>query len=133
LGKLQSFPILVRPELLTESRWPYGSTPKCLKSSGYERFKIHSQGTSEELDRLEASLASGHEIACFFCEVPSNPLCATPDLDRIRSLADRYQFPVVCDETIGTFVGVDVLPYVDIVVTSLTKLFSGGSNVMGGR
>jgi cystathionine gamma-synthase len=104
LGKLQSFPILVRPELLTESRWPYGSTPKCLKSSGYERFKIHSQGTSEELDRLEASLASGHEIACFFC-----------------------------DETIGTFVGVDVLPYVDIVVTSLTKLFSGGSNVMGGR
>ena len=28
---------------------------------------------------------------------------------------------------------VEVLPYADIVVSSLTKVFSGASNVMGGR
>jgi len=112
--------------------WPYGSTPKCVQRSGYGRFAFYSQGTSEELDQLELSLAAGRRIACLFCEVPSNPGCATPDLCRIRRLADQYHFAVVCDETIGTFFNVDVLPYVDVVITSLTKMFSGACNVMGG-
>ena len=118
---------------LTSTRWPYGSTPKAVRESGYDRFTFYSQGTSEELDQLELSLASGRSIACLFCEIPSNPLCATPNLHRIRSLADQYHFAVVCDDTIGTFVNVDVLPYADVVVTSLTKMFSGACNVMGGR
>ncbi|GIZ36589.1 hypothetical protein CKM354_000005900 [Cercospora kikuchii] len=112
--------------------WPYGSTPKCVNLSGYERFTFYSQGTSKELDVLEAKLQSGSRIACLFCEVPSNPLCAIPDLYRIRNLADVYDFVVVCDETIGTFVNVDVLLLVDVLITSLTKLFSGACNVMGG-
>lgn len=78
-------------------------------------------------------LASGAQIQALFCELPSNPLLHTPDLHRIRKLADEYGFCVVCDETIGTFINVDILPYVDVVITSLSKLFSGGSNVMGGR
>lgn len=57
----------------------------------------------------------------------------TPDLHRIRQLADQYGFCVVFDEILGTYINVDVLPYVDVVITSLTKIFSGGSNVMGGR
>jgi len=118
---------------LTGTRWPYGSTPKAVRESGYARFMFHSQGSSEELDRLASSLASGHSIACLFCEIPSNPLCATPDLRRIRDLADQYRFAVICDDTIGTFVNVDVLPYADAVITSLTKIFSGACNVMGGR
>jgi cystathionine gamma-synthase len=57
----------------------------------------------------------------------------SPDLARIRSLADKYDFGVVIDETIGNFLNVNVLPYADVVVSSLTKVFSGDSNVMGGR
>lgn len=68
-----------------------------------------------------------------FCELPSNPQLNSPDLVRIRELADQYSFIVACDETLGTFVNVDVLPFVDIVMTSLTKIFSGKSDVMGGR
>ncbi|KAL8831681.1 MAG: hypothetical protein Q9191_000726 [Dirinaria sp. TL-2023a] len=83
-------------------------------------------------NQLESSLASGRSITCLFCEIPSNPLLATPDLHRIRSLADQYHFTVVCDETIGTFINVDVMPYVDVLVASLTKAFSGACNVMGG-
>ena len=36
------------------------------------------------------------------------------------------------DETVGNFLNVSVLPYADVVVSSLTKVFSGDSNVMGG-
>ncbi|KAI4165062.1 MAG: hypothetical protein LQ342_001339 [Letrouitia transgressa] len=61
-----------------------------------------------------------------------NPLLKSPDLQRIRSLADRFDFAVVVDETIGNFVNVQVLSYADAVVSSLTKVFSGDSNVMGG-
>ena len=56
----------------------------------------------------------------------------TPDLRRIRSLADEYDFMVVCDDTIGTFFNIDILAEVDILCTSLTKMFSGACNVMGG-
>ena len=68
-----------------------------------------------------------------FCEFPGNPLLKTPDLGRIRKLANQYDFAVVVDETIGNFLNVNILPAADIVVSSLTKIFSGDSNVMGGR
>ncbi|KAJ5112957.1 hypothetical protein N7456_001491 [Penicillium angulare] len=112
--------------------WPYAETPKCVGNSGYERFTIYSQGTTDELDQLEASLALGSRIRVLFCEVPSNPRLRTPDLHRIRSLAAQYDFVVVCDETLGTFVNVDILPYVDVAITSLTKIFNGAGNAMGG-
>ena len=38
----------------------------------------------------------------------------------------------MCDDTVGTFVNVDILAEVDILCTSLTKMFSGACNVMGG-
>lgn len=68
-----------------------------------------------------------------FTEFPSNPLLRSANLPRLRGLADKYDFLVVIDETIGNFVNVEVLPYADMVVSSLTKVFSGASNVMGGR
>lgn len=53
-------------------------------------------------------------------------------MSRLRTLADKYDFILVCDDTVGTFVNVDVLSQVDILCTSLTKMFSGACNVMGG-
>ena len=73
------------------------------------------------------------ETKVIYVETPSNPLLKTPDLQTIRRLADTYDFAVVIDETIGNFINVHVLPYADIVVSSLSKIFSGDSNVMGGR
>ena len=72
-------------------------------------------------------------ILALFTEFPSNPLLRSANLPRLRALADKYDFLIVIDETIGNFVNVEVLPYADIVVSSLTKIFSGASNVMGGR
>ena len=70
---------------------------------------------------------------CLITEFPSNPLLRSPNLQRLRDLADKYEFLVIVDETIGNFVNVEVMPYADIVVNSLTKVFSGDANVMGGR
>ena len=82
---------------------------------------------------MEAKLKSGERILSLFCEVPSNPLLKSPDLKRLRQLADEYNFIIVVDETLGNFSNVNVLQHADMVVSSLTKVFSGDSNVMGGR
>ncbi|KAJ9303271.1 hypothetical protein DTO271G3_645 [Paecilomyces variotii] len=112
--------------------WPYAETVKCVERSGWGNVILYGKGTDADLDNLEKRLENGERIQLLFCELPSNPQLASPDLNRIRELADRYKFVVACDETLGTFVNVNILPLVDIAMTSLTKIFSGASDVMGG-
>ena len=82
---------------------------------------------------MQLESKSGPAALSLFTEFPSNPLLRSADLPRIRELADKYDFLVVVDETIGNFMNVEVLKYADIVVSSLTKIFSGAANCMGGR
>ncbi|AOA62467.1 Cystathionine gamma-synthase [Komagataella phaffii CBS 7435] len=111
--------------------FPYVDTLNILKKFG-PGVHFYGLGDDSSLDELEQQLASGLKISSLFCECPSNPLLKTPDLLRVKSLAQRYDFLVVVDETIGNFLNIHVLPYADMVVSSLTKVFSGASNVMGG-
>jgi cystathionine gamma-synthase len=121
------------PVSMAESRrFPYIDTLKMLEKFGPGCI-FYGFGNQEDLDDLEARLKGGERILGLFCEFPGNPLLNSPDLARIRQLADEYDFMVVVDESIGNFLNVNVLPYADVIVSSLTKLFSGDSNVMGGR
>ncbi|KAH9904600.1 PLP-dependent transferase [Xylariomycetidae sp. FL2044] len=111
--------------------FPYVDTLKILQKFGPGAV-FYGNGSSADLDDLESRLRNGEKFLGLFCEFPGNPLLSCPDLTRIRKLADTYDFAVVVDETVGTFVNVNVLPFADIVVSSLTKIFSGDANVMGG-
>lgn len=82
---------------------------------------------------LKSSRDAGTPIHALFCEFPSNPLLRTPPLLKLRALADEYDFLIVVDETIGSFANVEILPLADILVSSLSKVFSGETNVLGGR
>ncbi|KAL2016534.1 hypothetical protein VTK56DRAFT_3428 [Thermocarpiscus australiensis] len=88
------------------------------------------------MEALEAYLAAereaGRKVAYVFAEFPSNPILVSVDLRRLREVADKYDVPVVIDDTIGSFCNIDILPLVDVLVTSLTKSLSGYANVMGG-
>ena len=111
--------------------FPYVDTLKILEKWGPGAL-FYGHGTSSDLDDLESRLQSGERYLALFTEFPSNPLLRTPDLTRIRALADQYHFAVIVDETCSNFVNVDVLRAADVVVSSLTKIFSGDCNVMGG-
>lgn len=113
------------------ARFPYIDTLKILEKWG-PGCLFYGHGAAADLDDLEKRCEAGEKFLAIFCEFPGNPLLATPDLRRIRALADRYDFAVVVDETIGNFVNVHILPYADVVVSSLTKVFTGECNVMGG-
>ncbi|KAF7355568.1 Pyridoxal phosphate-dependent transferase [Mycena sanguinolenta] len=90
-------------------------------------------GVMDKLDAyLQSEAEAGRKVSYIFVEFPSNPLLVSVDLKRLRSLADQYNIIVAIDITIGSFCNVDVLPVADVVVSSLTKSFSGYADVMGG-
>ncbi|KAH3681371.1 hypothetical protein WICPIJ_007640 [Wickerhamomyces pijperi] len=111
--------------------FPYVDTLNILKKFG-PGVHFFGFGDNESLLELEELLKSGERVQGFYCECPSNPLLKTPNLVKAKQLADTYNFPIIIDETVGNFLNIDVLPYADILVSSLTKVFSGDSNVMGG-
>ncbi len=119
--------------------FPYVDNLKVLERFGGGRsdgeasrcVQFYPHGDAAEIDRL-SSLAGDEELLGLFCEFPGNPLLRAPDLRRLRDLADRHNFPVLVDDTLGTFVNVDVLPAADVLASSLTKYFSGAGDVMGG-
>lgn len=111
--------------------FPYVDTLKVLEKFGPGAL-FYGYGNSDDINALEKRLKRGERFMALYVEFPGNPLLRTPDLRRLRSLADEYSFAIVVDETIGNFLNVHLLPLADIIVSSLTKVFSGDSNVMGG-
>ena len=53
-------------------------------------------------------------------------------LTRYFPQAKTHGFVLIVDDTVGSFANVDVIMHSDMLLTSLTKSFSGKSNVMGG-
>ncbi|KAJ6182927.1 hypothetical protein N7485_001569 [Penicillium canescens] len=116
---------------MSANRWLYPETVEVLRH-GVWNVLSYKYGTEEDLHQLENLIQSGLQIHALFCELPSNILLSSVNLNKIRALADNYGFIVACDDTVAGYANLDALPYVDVMITSLTKTFSGASNVTGG-
>ncbi len=114
----------------TQFGFPYVDTLKIQQKFGCG-VNFYSGGDAEEYRRLEADLKHSPVMA-LFCEFPMNPLLRCPDLQKLSILANEFDFPIVIDDTISTFVNASVLSVSDVTVSSLTKFFSGFGDVMGG-
>lgn len=79
------------------------------------------------------SLHTGERIGALFCELPSNVFLSSVPLQRLRALADEHDFILACDDTVAGFTSLGIIPYVDAMLASLTRMFSGASDVTGGR
>lgn len=111
--------------------FPYVDTLNILRKWG-SGVHFYGFGDDESLDDLELRLKNGEKILSLFCELPSNPLLTTPHLKRIFKLGQEFKFPIVVDDTVANSCNVEILQYCDVIVSSLTKIFSGDSNVMAG-
>ncbi|KAJ2004267.1 Cystathionine gamma-synthase [Coemansia thaxteri] len=115
--------------------FPYTDTLKILQKFGPGAYFL-GHGEGSDYERLEEILEQHAQkqdpILAIFTECPSNPLLKTANLPRLRELADKHSVALVVDDTIGSFANINVLEWTDVVVSSLTKVFSGDSNVMGG-
>ncbi|KAF8842946.1 PLP-dependent transferase [Paxillus ammoniavirescens] len=118
--------------------FPYACTLKLVKKFD-PGVCFFGHGLDSDIDDLERILAqgsttneSGPPTLALFTECPSNPLLRVVDFPRLRALADKYDFPIIIDETVGSFANVNVLPFADIIITSLSKFICGRGNVLGG-
>ncbi|KAE8550204.1 hypothetical protein EYB25_006425 [Talaromyces marneffei] len=110
----------------------YVDTFKVLSKIHSMECILYGNGTSEDLDALEKDLNNGLVIDALYTEFPGNPLLRSPDLERLYKLSRKHGFVVIVDDTVTTSVNVALFPYCDVICSSLTKMFSGGCNVMGG-
>jgi cystathionine gamma-synthase len=115
--------------------FPYELSIKMIEMIGVP-YHLYSYGLDKDIDNLEALLIErakeGRKIQSVWCECPNNPVLRTPDMHRVRALADKYDFLFVVDDTIGSAANIDVTDVADIIATSLTKNFSGYADVLGG-
>jgi cystathionine gamma-synthase len=110
--------------------FPYVDTLKIQRDLG-PGVHFYPWGSQYDLEQL-ATLLESEPISAVFCEFPSNPLLSSPDLTGLSALCRRFDVPLVIDETLGTYVNVDLRPYADVLVTSLTKYFTGAGDVLAG-
>ncbi len=88
---------------------------------------------SSDTNQIGELIEREHErIAAVFTEVPNNPLIDCVDLPALHAVCKRYDIPLIVDATFGTPHNVNVLPWCDIAVESLTKFACGhGDSIMG--
>lgn len=100
--------------------------------------KVLGLGSTKEVSELEEYLESCgasapvHQVQALWTEFPANPLLTSAHLKELRRLANKHDLVLIVDDTIGSFSNVDVLAVADVIITSLTKSFSGYADVMGG-
>ncbi|WP_108558328.1 PLP-dependent transferase [Arcobacter caeni] len=85
------------------------------------------------LDIVEDYLKiNAHTISAIITEIPTNPLLQTVDLPRLKNLCLKYNIILVIDATFATPFNMDLKPYADIYVESLTKFACGNADVLMG-
>jgi cystathionine gamma-synthase len=84
-----------------------------------------------DLASVERLLAAG-DIAGVFTEVPNNPQLETADIPALRALCDKHGAKLLLDPSSVGLASVDVLPFADLVVSSLTKYAGSEGDVMAG-
>ncbi len=68
-----------------------------------------------------------------FFESLSNPQVAIPDIEKIRTIADKYNIVTICDNTVATPIIFQPLKHgIDVVVHSTSKYINGQGSAIGG-
>lgn len=100
------------------------------------KYKFFGHGTGEDLVALAEFLRdeyqNGRSVQAIWAEFPANPNLVTPNLRKLRALADEYNVILAVDDTIGSWSNIDIVNLTDILVTSITKSFNGYADVIAG-
>jgi cystathionine gamma-synthase len=114
--------------------FPYVDTLKILARKEWCPEGVHffPNCGEEELKQVEEIVAK-EKVLGIFTEFPGNPLLSMPDLNRLAKSAHDNGTVLVVDDTVGSY-NVNTMKHgcADLVATSLSKIFSGTGNVMGG-
>lgn len=110
--------------------FPYVDTLKIQEKFGHETIFLPYKSAAD-LDELQ-NLLDKKKISAVFTEFPCNPLITCVDLEKLSKICRASRTALIIDDTLSTWANADLRPYADIIVSSLTKFFSGIGDVLGG-
>ncbi|EEY67429.1 cystathionine gamma-synthase, putative [Phytophthora infestans T30-4] len=114
--------------------FPYVDTLKILSRKEWCPKGVHFFSTcGEDVMKQIEDIVAKEKILGIWTEFPSNPLLSMADLKRLAKCAHDNGTVLVVDDTVGSY-NVNTMKHgcADLVATSLSKIFSGTGNVMGG-
>ncbi len=82
--------------------------------------------------KLLAEKLDKKKPAAVIVELPSNPMLQCIDLQTVSKLAHERGIIVIADDTIGSLININALPYADMIFSSLTKTFAGRGDILAG-
>jgi cystathionine gamma-synthase len=109
--------------------WLYVDSTRLFEKA--REAKHHFVADVRDLAAVERLLATG-TVAGVLTEIPNNPQLETTDLPALRALCDKYGAKLLLDPSSVGLASVDVLPYADVLVSSLTKYAGSEGDVMAG-
>ena len=109
--------------------WLYVDSTRLFEKARDARH--HFVADVRDLAAVERLLATG-TIAGVLTEIPNNPQLETTDLPALRALCDRHGAKLLLDPSSVGLASVDVLPFADVLVSSLTKYAASEGDVMAG-
>ncbi|MDE0835859.1 MAG: PLP-dependent transferase [Akkermansiaceae bacterium] len=130
LAALRALPGLREGKKTLQLEFPYVDSLKIQERFGSGVVYLN-EAEGESFDEALQRIRAG-EFAGVFAEIPSNPLLRTIDLKRVSEACRFSQTPLVLDDSATGPLNVDVLPFADILTSSLTKWISGTGDVMAG-
>jgi len=130
LAALRALPGLREGKKTLQLEFPYVDSLKIQERFGSGVVYLN-EAEGESFDEALQRIRAG-EFAGVFAEIPSNPLLRTIDLKRVSEACRFSQTPLVLDDSATGPLNVDVLPFADILTSSLTKWVSGAGDVMAG-
>lgn len=110
--------------------WLYTDSIQLLKKLSKECKIITDVSNTDELEKYLED--KGNKVAGILTESISNPLIKTPDLPKVKSLAQKYDIPILLDNTFATPFNTNAHKYCDIIFESLTKFACGFGDVLMG-
>ena len=109
--------------------WLYVDSTRLFEKARDARH--HFVADVRDLAAVEKLLAAG-DVAGVFTEVPNNPQLEAADIPALRALCDQHGAKLLLDPSSVGLATVDVLPFADLVVSSLTKYAGSEGDVMAG-
>lgn len=115
---------------IVSSRTIYGGTYAFMKNM-LPKWNIKTTFVDiTKIELVEKAITSNTKV--IYCETVSNPLLEVADIEKLASLAKKYNIKLIVD---NTFSPLSVAPHylgADVIIHSLTKFINGSSDTVGG-